>query len=272
MTTILLASPFYAQHWDAGHFWARALSRLNCSLLLWDYRIDPAPPLAQYDAALVLKGQPDTPEQLLSSAYKMCYWPDAFGRLPEAEAALRGYDRVYTMVRPTPEGMVWLPGAYDPVVHYPRAEDGRMLFDTLFIGTATAYKRQMLDELQVRIVFGNGWNQAIYLHEYAHTLSRALIAVNVHREPAVGVTRRLFEYISCTFTLTDLPPGVVEVLGPELADLVGFRTPQQGRERIAYYLAHPKDRAEVWAAERRAIRQYTYGALATSILEHLEKP
>ena len=264
---ILLASPFYSQHWDAGHFWARALSRLGHELVLWDYRIDRDPPNVECDFALVLKGSVNAFQQARRLApVRVCYWPDALGREPVTEQFMFSTcDRVYTMVRPTPEGMTWLPGAYDERIHRPST----LAFQrsSIFCGTYTARKQRFLDVIQPADLFGNDWPDPIvrrprYLHEYVEMLSRSQVAVNIHRADGIGLTRRFFEFMACTFTISDRIPGVEEILGKELADLVSFTTPEEGRDKLAHFLKHPALCRELHEQETAKIRGYTYIDLA----------
>ena len=271
---VLLASPFFADHWDAGHYWLRALNRLGHSVLGWDYRLDYTPPPGEYDLALVIKGSRRVSELLHGPL--VCYWPDQLGRGPAEEEDLSRYDRVYTMARPTPPGMIWLPGAWEPQVHGDRRNrKGAPVWDSIFIGTWTPYKEQMLRVIQPQHLFGNSWpfsmapGMATYLHRFAQLLADSRVAVNVHRVPDAGLTRRFFEFIACTFTISDRAPGVAEVLGTQLADKVTFITPEHGRELLLKYLADPGERQRLWQAEQKAIANYTYEHLAGRIIEDM---
>lgn len=272
---ILLASPFFSQHWDAGHFWARALSRLGHRLTLWDYRADAEPPAGSWEVGLVLKGDAETPAKLRPACVKLvCYWPDRWGRALEAEASLEKYDAVYTPVRPTPAGARWLPGAWDETVHTPGPGPEHVSADSIFVGTATDRKAEFVDVIMPTRLFGNGWLnyaralvQPVYLREYASFLNQSRVAINIHRDDEVGLNRRFFEMVACTFTITDLVPGVEEILGPELTEKVAFSTPAEGAKLLALYLAHPEEATELWRAERTAIAGHSYRHLAVQLLE-----
>ena len=269
---VLLASPFFADHWDAGHYWLRAFNRLGHSVLTWDYRMDVTPPPGDYDLALVLKGSRRVSELLHGP--RICYWPDQLGRGPAEEEDLSLYDRVYTMARPTPAGMIWLPGSWEPAVHGARRNRrGSPVWDSIFIGTHTPYKEQVLRVIQPQHLFGNGWpasmspRNATYLHEFAQLLADSRVAINVHRLPTAGLTRRFFEFIACTFTISDRAPGVEEILGKDLADKVCFTTPEEGRDLLLKYLADREERQWLWQAEQKAIAGYTYEHLAQEALK-----
>lgn len=294
---ILLASPFYSQHWDAGHYWARAFSRLGHELVLWDYRTDASPPDGtRCDLAVVMKGNPYVGAVASAVAQQsVCYWPDSFERgpddgdqppanFPKPEELLKSYDIVFTPIRPTPEGLVWLPGAWDEKVHV--RQDAIEFRDALFAGTRTDRKAEFLKSISPLHVFGNGWTNTDerdvvasigslghhgprYLHDYVATLSSYLIAINVHRDN-IGVNRRLFEMMACGFTITDRVPGVVEILGEELAEKVTFETPEEGREMKDRYLGrHLAEVAVLWDLEKKAIANYTYIHLARSIIDQV---
>ena len=162
---------------------------------------------------------------------------------------------------------MWLPTGWDPEIHCPRGVDKTI--DTVFIGTATPRKKLFLDAIEPRI-FGNGWAKgipAIYLDDYCKMLSAAKISINIHRDE-IGVNRRLFESIGCTFTLTDNVPGVEEVLGKDLARQVAFDTPEQGRTMVMHYLSHQAEREKLWQAERLAIMPYTYDEAVKKVLSY----
>lgn len=281
---ILLASPFFSQHWDAGHFWARAFSSLGHTLCFWDYRHDPGmlagflPPgrrQPSFDVAVVMKGDLNALTAARAFCAKaLCYWPDALGRAPREEKLLEGYHRVYTPVRPTPEGMVWLPGAWDDLVHSrhkkPYGDGGGVVF----VGTRTPRKEhyilQMAENQSMRM-YGNGWHSSIhpvYLHEYVNALNSADVALNIHRD-FVGLNRRFFEMMAVNFTVTDDVPGVREVLGDSLADRVSFNTPHEGAGMLRHFTTRPEERAALHAQELEAISEYSYRHLAQRMLADL---
>lgn len=293
---ILLASPFYSQHWDAGHFWARAFSRLGHELVLWDYRTDISPPDGvSCDLAVVMKGDRRTLVPRHVAPIRVCYWPDDFERgpddgdgqpaanFPKAQELLYNYDIVFSPIFPTPaEGMVWLPGAWDERVHVRRVLTRQhMRGGSVFAGTYTERKAKFLKVMKPGLIVGNGWHstlsRAVYLHEYVGMLSQYSLSINVHRDD-IGINRRLFEMMACGFTITDRVPGVVELLGEWLAEKVTFETPAEGLELKDYYLraidqssgGYGRDIQILWEMERDAIANYTYTHLARSIIDAVE--
>lgn len=276
MKTVLLATPFLSNHFDAGIFWLAALGRERVAAVPWDYRREPGGGTHKADIMLALKTPLNPSHSYLYE--KVCYWPDKLGRDPASEAFLKEYDRVYTCLRPTPPGMVWLPTGWDPTVHHPRVVP--KVWHGVFIGTATPRKREFLEEMcgnTIFAIFGNGWEtfknqpfraEPAYMDDYCEAMSRAAVIVNVHRDGDTGLNRRFFESMAVGFTLTDLVPGVEEVLGHELAERVGFRTPAEAKEKYEHYLFdHPDECEELWQAERAAIAPYTYDAAVRKVLE-----
>ena len=271
---ILLATPYLsANHWDSGLFWAAALSRLGHSVRLWDHRLESPPSLAGIDCSIAMKGGPDLVRHLTHR--RAVYWPDDLDRTPGLEHdLLEVYSVAATPVMPTPKGWLWLPTGWDPLIHRPSGVVP--LWDSSFIGTGTPRKAEFLLAMGPTLVFGNSWdgllqgvNKPIYLHDYVDVLGKTRVSINLHRSDMVGINRRILESIACAFTLTDVVPGVEEVLGAELTRQVGFTTPEEGRERLRYFLDHPAERDALWRQERAAIAPYTYEAQAKRLLEAL---
>ena len=275
---ILLVTPIYSQHYDSGHFWVRALNQLGHFVTVWDYRLDKSPPpFTRYpDLTLVLKGEGLDPHSLPGPRF--CYWPDALERTPGIEGVLRGYDKVFTPVRPTPDWMEWLPTGWDPTIHRDLELD-RMI-DSIYVGTANSpYKVNVVSRIRPTLVFGNNWPREvepsrsgwsrgpIYLNEMVRWFNASKILINVHQSSEVGLNRKFFEMIACGFTLTDHVPGVEDVLGYDLTSEVVFSSVKHARGMIQYYLEHPKEREILWRREREVIEPYTYLKAAERILD-----
>ncbi|GEM_PF-6118507 len=239
---------------------------MGLAVQLWDYRLSPSPPAGYRDASLtlVLKGEGINP-QLLAHP-RVCIWPDAFGRDPTAEVLLRAYDRVYTGAYEHPPGVQFLPLGFDDALHV--SFNSERSPGAIFVGTATERKAKFLRAIQPNAIFGNGWGDGVYPvygSELVQVLNQYLLAVNVHRDN-MGVTRRLFEMIACGPTITDLVPGVEEVLGPVALEM-GFHTPQEGAELKTSFLSHPDVLMAVWHKARAAIQPYTYQAAVRRIVQ-----
>lgn len=264
---ILLAVPIFENHWTSGHFWLKAFSQLGHYVCLWDYRLQPDPPNVSYDFAFVHKGYEDTPSKLKGK--KVCIWPDAPERTPNIRALHAQYDAVFMSNDPSASWAYFLPGVigWDPDIHKPVAVPKTI--DTIFFGTATARKQEFLRAIRPTMLVGNGWGSNVspaYLWDLIHLLSASRVSINVHPN-TVGPNGRLFESMACTFTLTDIVPGVAESIGSELAEKLGFRTPEEGRDKVEYYLGREKEREELFLAGREAIRPHTYLEAAKKVLE-----
>jgi len=268
---ILLITPLYSTHYDAGWFWLRALNQLGHSVQVWDYRLDvDPPPFFHYpEVTLVLKGETIDPRKLPSP--KAVYWPDDLERTPGIEKVLQHYDKVFTPVRPTPDWMEWLPTGWDPAVH--KNLNISRDVETIYVGTANSeYKIKMVEKIWPEKVHGNGWREwypPVYLHELVQVLNRGRILIDVHQSPTVGLNRKFFEMISCGFTITDRVPGMEEILGWGLTHQVSFTSSDEAKELIRYYLERPREREEVWLLQREKIQEYTYEKAVKRILSFL---
>jgi spore maturation protein CgeB len=95
--------------------------------------------------------------------------------------------------------------------------------------------------------------------EKAKAFNAAKIVLNtMHYAEIESVNQRLFEATGCgAFVITDWNPALPELFEPE-REVVTFGTRQELKEKVDYYLAHPKERQEI--ADRgyaRAHRDHT---------------
>ena len=268
---ILLITPLYSTHYDAGWFWLRALNRLGHSIQVWDYRLDvDPPPFFHYpEVTLVLKGENVDPMKL--PGLRLNYWPDALERTPGIEEVLKRYDRVFTPVRPTPDWMEWLPTGWDPAIHADMKVE--RLVPTIYVGTANSpYKVKTIGQISPVGIWGNGWGEPsrpMYLHDLVGVLNMSRVLIDVHQSPTVGLNRKFFEMISCGFTIVDRVPGVEDILGWRLTQQVSFKDPHEAKELIKYYLERPEERSKVWQLEREKIQEYTYQKAVERVLSHV---
>lgn len=265
---ILLAADIFSQWFSCGQYFLKAFSELGHYVNVWDYRFSTSDPcVSDYDFLFAYKGDRRVAKYISSLKTSICYYPDAFERDPDAISLLQSYSKVFTTIRPAPQWMEWFPTGWDPDIH--RTVEAAKVLSSVFVGTSTPRKQSFLDVMRPTAVFGNGWGEGVkpvYLWEYQRVLSASSVLINVHRND-IGLNSRLFEMMATGFTITDIVPGVREVLGDELTNRVGFTTPEQGRERLEYFLSHPEERDELWYAERKAIRPYTYLECAKRVLE-----
>jgi hypothetical protein len=280
---ILVATPFMSQHFDAGLFWARVMTNHGHSVYLWDYRLQPSMPHVVPDLTVVFKGESINPDRLPHPRFN--YFPDWFSRFPGIEDQLKEYDKVFTPVCPTPSWAVWLPSGWDPDVHrdlqLPRVKEA------FYIGTANSqYKIDMVKGIDPFYIFGNGWdavkewanvasdrmsriiNPPVYLHEFVHAANQAGLLIDIHQEKTIGLNRKCFEMAACGPTIYDNVPGIEDVFG-DLAPEIVFKSVEAARIKIRLLLEDDKKRAEIWAREREAIRNYTYERCLDKMLRFL---
>jgi spore maturation protein CgeB len=85
-----------------------------------------------------------------------------------------------------------------------------------------------------------------------------------------GVNCTLFEAAGCgAFQISDWKPSLPELFEPE-REVVTFRTRQELKAKVDYYLAHPAERQEIAdRAYARAHREHTYEKRLEKMLEIL---
>ena len=269
---ILLASPFFARHWDSGHFWARAFSNLGHSLILWDFRIQAEVPITTWDIAVVMKGGPGIEEaiQEIHPCPMLLYYPDDplrhFDNIDYDTNPLPQYEKIFIPCRPTPAYAEWMPTAWDPQIHINAKLEKEI--DVLFVGTGTQRKMDYLQAVEQGVtVFGNQWGEQVrplYLYEYVEIMSKSKISINIHQDK-LGINRRTFESAACTFTLHDDIPGIREIFGP-ISDKILFETPEQLNDMVTYYLSHEEERDSLYQIQRELIEPYTYLSSAQRML------
>jgi spore maturation protein CgeB len=147
--------------------------------------------------------------------------------------------------------------------------------DLVAAGTLHYYRARMLerfDDYDLK-VWGNNapaWLQTSarggYMNHYvscdekAKAYSAAKILLNTMFYAEIeGVNCTLFEAAGCgAFQIADWKPSLPELFEPE-REIVTFRTRQELKDKVDYYLAHPEERREI--AHRacvRAHREHTY--------------
>ncbi len=273
---ILVATPFMASHFDAGFFWIRALVNMMHSVYPWDYRLQTEMPKVDADFSLVFKGESIDPNILPRPRVNV--FPDWFGFFPPSvEQRIKQYDLVFHLVLENVKktGGIWLPGAYDELIH--RDLNLRRHIDTMYIGTANSdYKVNMIRSIAPQVIAGNNWGTyrinarpAHYLYDFVTLANQAKTLICAHRAPEDGITRKVFELVSCGFTIVDHVPGIEEIF-PGIWDKFTFRTPEEAKELIQYYLSHEAERNELWQKQKKAIEPYSYENCCLKMLECLK--
>lgn len=180
----------------------------------------------------------------------------------------------------------FLPCACDETVYRPltlsASEKHRYESEIAFIAWYYPSRLSMVKNLQDfdLKVWGRGWthpkarrelaqmNRTIFRGERyindrtsAKIYNATKIGLNVHSSQTKegGLNARTFDLLACgTFELTDFVPGMEELLTPG-KELAVYRSQEEARDRIAYYLRHPEERKRIAAQGReRTLREHTY--------------
>jgi spore maturation protein CgeB len=96
--------------------------------------------------------------------------------------------------------------------------------------------------------------------EKSKAFNAAKVVLNtMHFAEIAGVNCRLFEAAGCgAFQIADWKPGLAEFFEPE-REVVTFRSREELRDKVDYYLAHPEERQAISdRAYARAHREHTY--------------
>lgn len=117
-------------------------------------------------------------------------------------------------------------------------------------------------------------NQYVAETEKSKAFGAAKIVLNtMHYSEIDGVNCRLFEAAGCgAFQIADWKPGLPELFEPE-REIVTFRTREELREKVDYYLARSEERHAI--ADRayvRAHREHTYEVRLQRMFEILGLP
>ena len=175
--------------------------------------------------------------------------------------------------------------ASDPEVFYP-AEDPVRIHEVLFIGNSRREYRAMvqwcIDQGIDVSVFGSLWQDVIPPHllkgehilndEVYRYYSGCRILLNDHWDTMRDngfLSNRLFDGSAAgAFILTDPVLGLAEVFGDTIATAA---TPEQFRDQVAYYLAHPEEaRAKAEAARRIVLNNHTFAHRVAEIIRTIQ--
>ncbi len=173
----------------------------------------------------------------------------------------------------------YLPEACNPrwhkLVEVTRAQRARYECDLAAVGSLHYYRARMLEGFQgynLKIWGSNcpSWiNSPIkgcYTHHFvaeqekAKAFLSAKIVINtIHYCEIQGVNCTLFEAAGCgAFQIADWKHTLPDLFEPE-REIVSFRTHQELKEKVDFYLTHPAERKEIaHRAYARAQREHTY--------------
>lgn len=230
-----------------------------------------------------------------------CWFPYAISNLYRQYLLASPFDALFLkepfMVRTFREKLGlnahYLPEACNPLWHkriaVSNAERTAYSCDVAAVGSFHYYRARMLEGLEVydlKIWGGNcpPWIgspiKGCYTHYYvaaeekAKAYPSAKILVNtVHYCEIEGVNCTLFEAAGCgAFQIADWKPSLPELFEPE-REVVTFRTHQELKAKVDYYLAHPAERQEIAdRAYARAHREHTYEKRLEKMFEILGLP
>lgn len=190
---------------------------------------------------------------------------------------------------------VYLPTAADPDRHVPvvltEAEQRRFGADVSFAGAPYLNRQRMLLGLidLAPKIWGEGWGTTevaklapergarFDLFEMIRIFAATRINLNIHSANHVAgldpdpdyVNPRTFELAACgAFQLVDARTPLAMMFGEN--ELVTFRSVTELREQIAYYLAHPDERAAITARARaRVLAEHTFAHRVRRIFEEM---
>jgi spore maturation protein CgeB len=216
-----------------------------------------------------------------------CWFTDAISNLHRQYLLASPFDALFLkepfMVRTFRDklglNVHYLPEACNPRWHKPvdvtKVERAVYACDVAAAGSFHYYRARMLEAFEgydLKIWGSNcpPWISSpvkgCYTYRYVAEKEKAIayrcaqVLVNtMHYTEIEGVNCTLFEAAGCgAFQITDWKPGLPELFEPE-REVVTFRTRQELRAKVDYYLAHPAERQEIAArASARAHREHTY--------------
>ncbi len=217
----------------------------------------------------------------------VCWYTDSPANMGRQHLIASSFDAVFvkepSMVRILREKLgldaFYLPECCNPVWHrrVSPADDDRRKYgcDLAAQGTLHYYRARMLEifeDYDLKIWGRNcpAWLNSPVKKHYANCfiaegqkaralLSSKVVINTVHYSEVEGVNCTLFEAAGCgAFQVADWKPALADLFEPE-TEIVTFRTRQELKEKVDYYLAHPEERREIAGrAYARAHREHTY--------------
>ena len=244
-------------------------------------------------------------DRLRAAGIKVAFWfVENYRVLPYWKQVAKDYDAFFaiqdepflSMVRDagSPKA-IYLPTAADPDRHAPvtltDAERARFGAPVSFAGAPYLNRQRMLlglIDLNPKI-WGEGWagteverlaaerGARFDLDEMVRIFAASTINLNIHSANHVEgldpdpdyVNPRTFELAACgAFQLVDARAPLAALFRDD--ELATFRSQSELREKIAYYLAHPEERAAIAARGRaRVLAEHTFAHRVRTIFETL---
>ncbi|GAB4490876.1 MAG: hypothetical protein OHK006_24200 [Thermodesulfovibrionales bacterium] len=182
----------------------------------------------------------------------------------------------------------YLPQCTDPDVHRPvelsDEQERAYRTDLSLIGSMYPYRLKFVEELIGfrPAIWGRGWSRAqnpevagcyrgtdIRGNRKAAAICGSAISLNPHHpiNDINGVNRRTYDIAACGgFQLSDHKPDL-EAIFRVGSEIVCYRSMDELKEQIPYYLSHPDERRAIAdAGLKRVLRDHTYDARAREIL------
>lgn len=198
-----------------------------------------------------------------------------------------------TLWRAGLKNVQYLPQCTDPEVHRPvelsEEEERTYRTDLSLIGSMYPYRLKFIEELisLMPAIWGRGWSRAqnrevvkcyrgadIRGNRKAAAICGSLISLNPHHplNDIHGVNRRTYDIAACGgFQLSDHKPDLENIFSVG-SEIVCYRSMDELKELIAYYLSHPEERRAVAAAGlKRVLRDHTYDVRAREILGRVSR-
>ncbi|MFH1073944.1 MAG: glycosyltransferase, partial [Candidatus Firestonebacteria bacterium] len=111
--------------------------------------------------------------------------------------------------------------------------------------------------------------------EVVKIMNSAKIILNIHGlqgQAHYDASSRIFESAGCgVFQLADYNEGIIDCFEPG-KEIVCFKTKEELRDLVKYYLANTKEREEIAkAGQERAYRDHTFKKRMQELLEKIQK-
>lgn len=187
------------------------------------------------------------------------------------------------------KNVFYLPQCTDPDVHKPieLCGDDKNIYcsDISLIGSMYPYRLKLIEGLLEfkPVIWGRGWAKSsnkAFLKLYrgkdvrgdqkAKAICGSQISLNPHHplNDINGVNRRTYDIAACRgFQLVDYKTDMEKVFKPN-EEIICFKTMDELKKLIEYYLKRPDERFQIAeAAYRRVIKEHTYDARARQILD-----
>lgn len=154
-----------------------------------------------------------------------------------------------------------LHGGYNPDVHYPMNVSKKR--DVCFIGSMHTNRKKFAKEVNFEIISG------VYNKKHSRIVSETKI--NLNFTEGRGTSNRLYKLLAAKgFVLTQPWDGMKEDFVVTV-DLDIFRTPEELREKINYYLSHEDEREKIAEHGYKTVQNYDATNYAHQIIKKVEE-